>query len=375
MDFVIFALSLAIVLASAELFTNGVEWLGKNWRLSEGAVGSLLAAVGTALPETMIPVIAILLRPGEAAEEIGEGAILGAPFMLSTLALFVTGLTAVLTPYCGRFRDRMLITPQVIERDLAFFLASYVLALGAAFLGPGWARQAVAALLVAGYGVYACQTVRSGKSLEAEDPAPLYLGRARSRPHTALVLLQVALALGGIVGGARLFVSAVERLSLRLGVPAFVLSLIIAPAATELPEKFNSVIWVRKGKDTLALGNITGAMVFQSSLLPALGILLTPWRLKGLGLLSAGLALASAAAALGALRITRRLSPAQLLLGGLLYGLFVAHIFAEARAAPWAYALLALYLPLHLWALRRRGRPSRHPAEGGGGPGGGPARQ
>ena len=31
-------------------------------------------------------------------------------------------------------------------------------------------------------------------------------------------------------------------------------------------EKFNSIIWVRQGKDTLAMANITGAMVFQASI-------------------------------------------------------------------------------------------------------------
>jgi len=55
------------------------------------------------------------------------------------------------------------------------------------------------------------------------------------------------------------------------------LSLLIIPIATELPEKVNSILWIRKGKDTLAFGNITGAMVFQGTLLPAIGIMLTPW--------------------------------------------------------------------------------------------------
>ena len=58
---------------------------------------------------------------------------------------------------------------------------------------------------------------------------------------------------------------------------ALLLSLIIIPIATELPEKVNSIIWARRGKDTLAFGNITGAMVFQGTLLPGIGIMLTPW--------------------------------------------------------------------------------------------------
>jgi cation:H+ antiporter len=69
-------------------------------------------------------------------------------------------------------------------------------------------------------------------------------------------------------------------LSHMLGVSALVLSLLIVPVATELPEKVNSVLWIRRGKDTLAFGNITGAMVFQGTLLPALGILLTPWAVR-----------------------------------------------------------------------------------------------
>ncbi len=54
----------------------------------------------------------------------------------------------------------------------------------------------------------------------------------------------------------------------------------IIPIATELPEKVNSILWIRRRKDTLAFGNITGAMVFQGSILPAIGILLTPWELR-----------------------------------------------------------------------------------------------
>jgi cation:H+ antiporter len=62
-----------------------------------------------------------------------------------------------------------------------------------------------------------------------------------------------------------------------VGISPLLLALLIVPIATELPEKVNSILWIRRGKDTLAFGNITGAMVFQGSLLPAIGLLLTPW--------------------------------------------------------------------------------------------------
>ena len=60
MDIVILVGAFVVILLGAELFTNGIEWFGRKLELAEGAVGSVLAAVGTALPETMIPIIAIL---------------------------------------------------------------------------------------------------------------------------------------------------------------------------------------------------------------------------------------------------------------------------------------------------------------------------
>jgi cation:H+ antiporter len=95
-----FAIALGAIVAAASLFTNAVEILGGRLNLGQGAVGSVLAAVGTALPETMIPIVAVLAAvfggrdPGTAGE-IGIGAILGAPFMLATLAMFVVGASAL----------------------------------------------------------------------------------------------------------------------------------------------------------------------------------------------------------------------------------------------------------------------------------------
>jgi len=135
MDLIVFLLSFGIILVACEFFTNGVEWTGKRFNLSEGAVGSVLAAVGTALPETMVPLIAILMMGGEAGHEIGVGAILGAPFMLATLALFICGLSVLV--FAKRRNTRTLhVNGKLIRRDLKFFLLAYSLAAIAAFVPP-----------------------------------------------------------------------------------------------------------------------------------------------------------------------------------------------------------------------------------------------
>jgi cation:H+ antiporter len=117
--------------------------------------------------------------------------------------------------------------------------------------------------------------------------------------------------------GAHFFVGAVEHLSSSVGVPAGLIALVLAPLATELPEKFNSVIWLRANKDTLTLGNIAGAMVFQSSVPVALGLAFTSWDLNSLNILAAALALAGGAYLYLLLRRKKPIEGEHLLVGGL----------------------------------------------------------
>lgn len=318
-------LSLMIILAGAEVFTNSVEWLGKKLNLGAGAVGSIFAAVGTAMPETLIPVIAIVFDGRGGGHDVGIGAILGAPFMLATLAMFVTGIAAIIK---RKGNTPMKVIPGVMKRDMTFFMLVYAVAVTASFLPVRTLKLIVAALLVCAYGFYIFLTLRSsiGGHDDEESLDSMYFARKSSNPPLLLILLQLVVALGLIVGGANLFIGEVQIVAAALGMPVLILSLIITPIATELPEKFNSIIWVLRGKDTLALGNITGAMVFQSSLIPALGILLTEWKLEPIALFSAILAVSAILYLYIAIKCKSELKPAQLLLSGLFYILFIVTI-------------------------------------------------
>jgi len=283
----ILLIALLIILIGAETFTNALEHLGERLKISEGVTGSIFAAVGTALPETMVPIVAILSAAStqEVREEVGVGAILGAPLMLSTLALF---LMAVFAIHKRGWQDGFHPERTGLTRDLQWFLLAFGMSTAAIFVPHHvtWVRVLVALLLVLVYFIYLMLTVRAsallvsnGHSTKAGEPLFLVrlMGRINVPENLFTVLVQLGMGLALIVFGAHGFVQGVEQLSDWLGISALVLALLIVPVATELPEKVNSIIWIRKRKDTLAFGNITGAMVFQGSLLPALGILLTPW--------------------------------------------------------------------------------------------------
>ncbi len=289
MDVVLLIASFAVILAGALLFTNAVEWIGHRLELGEGAVGSVLAAVGTAMPETLIAIVA-LIGAEKGADQVAIGAIVGAPFLLATLAMGLVGLFAYL--YKERRSQGLDLDAHgpTLERDLSFFLAFFALSLALAWGAPSVLRIPIGVLVILAYPVYIHRTLSGGG--EVQDHAsldPLLFERRsehRMNPSLLLCAAQLLVGLGAMVGGAHLFVEELLSIAESLGVDAIVLALILAPLATELPEKVNSFFWVREGKDALALGNITGAMVFQSTIPFGIGLIFTDWALSGNAALS-----------------------------------------------------------------------------------------
>lgn len=281
--FAMLFLMLIVILIAAEVFTNALEHLGEKLKISEGVTGSLFAAVGTALPETMVPLLALMAGTADASlnEEIGVGAILGAPLMLSTLSISLMALAVLKKRGAhGHFAPER----SGLIRDLNFFLLAFAFSAAALFVPHQQAavRAAIGFTLVLTYFVYILLTLRASAELVKEGHGTeagekMFLNRLGLPQNMPVILIQLALGLALLVAGAKGFIHGVEEASRLLGITPLLLSLLIIPIATELPEKVNSILWIRKRRDTLAFGNITGAMVFQGTLLPSIGIMLTPW--------------------------------------------------------------------------------------------------
>jgi cation:H+ antiporter len=239
----------------------------------------------------------------------------------------------------------MPVDTHVLGLDIRYFFVAYAIAVGAAFIPAeiGWARYGAVVAVIGIYAWYVRAHFVADTSIDAVDLSPLRFHRMDRRayrtdpeghPRLRIVNIQVIVALGMIIGGAFFFVDGVEHISENLGLDPVLLALIIAPIATELPEKFNSLIWVRKTKDTLAMGNITGAMVFQSCIPTAIGIALAAdaWTISSDSLLSfasAGIAFLSTAVIF--LPMVRRgtLSGTHLLIGGVFYAMYVVLVVAR----------------------------------------------
>ena len=300
------------------------------------------------MPETLVPIVAIFFSTVEGAHDVGIGGILGAPFMLSTLAMLVIA-TALFSFRKRRLTTNLLFNAETAASDLRFFLIAFALAFIAAFLPDeaDLARWAIAFGLIPLYFIYMRRLLRVTPEPSDEELSPLqiiaHLARLPVRglpfetwaknPGLGSILVQVALALGLIVAGANLFVGQIQLVASAVGITPLVLSLLITPVATELPEKLNSVIWISQKKDTLAFGNMSGALVFQSAFPVTVGILFTDWSLSlnpsdpsFLAGLSCVLALMSGASLLFFVRRHDSLHLPHLLASGSLYVLFVVAV-------------------------------------------------
>ncbi|MBA4387691.1 MAG: hypothetical protein C0404_06900 [Verrucomicrobia bacterium] len=330
-DVLMLAVSLGLILLASVIFTNSVEMFGKKLNIHQGATGSILAAVGTALPETVIPIIAILVYHDADAKNVGIGAIAGAPFMLGTLAFFVTGAAVLVFSALGRRTRAMHIDQPLLVRDLTFFVVLYGAAVLTTFLHEWFVVKVIVAIgLFLAYILYVKMTLAS-EGTEHEDVDALYICRILgTKVSTTWIVIQLLLSLGLMIWSAHMFVGYVRDLSLLLGISTIVLSMIITPIATELPEKCNSVLWIGQKKDIMALGNITGAMVFQSSFPVVFGILFTHWDLSGPPMVSAILAFMSAFLVLMWVKAKKSLNAYVLMAGGLLYAVFIAYIMLRA---------------------------------------------
>lgn len=278
--------SALVIYLACEYFVNGVEWVGHRFGVSRTAVGTVLAAFGTALPESVVTLVAVVFGKTPEQRDIGVGAALGGPLVLSTIAYAVVGLVFLIDRQQRPKNIAQEFSTRRLSHDQAWFLVVFAFKVGLGLIAFAW-KPWLGVLFLAAYGLYAWRELsREGDPPDALEDASGNEGREalKLRPHaqnpsTAWALFQTLGSLAVIFLASQLFVHQIEAIGPWLGISSQLVALLLSPIATELPEVLNAVIWVRQGKTSLALGNISGAMMIQATVPSALGIFFTPWLL------------------------------------------------------------------------------------------------
>ena len=274
----LFLLSAGAIYLACEYFVNGIEWLGQKLNLGATATGTVLAAFGTALPESAVTFVAVILGKTPEVRDIGVGAALGGPLVLATIAYAVVGGALLLNRrHLQRANTMVRVDHQRLARDQSWFLSIFVVkcALGLiAFAFKPW----LGVLFLLAYVLYVWRELKSGDvAADEETLEPLKFQPRAESPAMSWVVAQTVLALLLIAYASHVFVGQIETIGEALHLSPHVVALLLSPVATELPETVNALIWVRQGKERLALANISGAMMIQATIPSSLALFATPW--------------------------------------------------------------------------------------------------
>jgi cation:H+ antiporter len=319
--------ALLLLVIASDAFTNAVEWVGALYGLTRNTVGAVVAAIGSSLPETMLVIVAMLVFHDSSSRSIGIGAVVGAPFMLATLVFALIGSIALLRGSNGREqRGRVKASAGLTQFGLVLFCFAFALVIGASFAPTFAVRVVTSALVLCAYGIYLLYQLRRPGRVADAAPPPLRIAPRMKQPSVLAVIGQLLVALVITIVASRWFVASAADLSASLGISPLVVSVFLSPIATELPEALNAAIWMRRGLDDLAMGNVMGAMIFQASVASSVALLASPWHLDTTAYAAAIAALAAALWVLAACIVRRRIDPLVLMVCASAYVAYVAFI-------------------------------------------------
>lgn len=271
-----FLLGLAVLIyLSCQYFVNAIEWCGRHLNLGASAVGTVLAAFGTALPESAVTLTAMAFGGTPQHQDIGVGAALGGPLVLATLAYAVVGFALWRhRGRLGRANYLLRVDHRRLAGDQLAFLLIFAFKVGLGLLAFS-IKPWLGVVFLAAYAAYVWREIRSADTAPEEEELDAL--KLRAGGGLGWAAAQALLALAVIATAAHGFVAQLETLAGHWGMAPHLVALLLSPVATELPEIMNALIWLRQGKERLALANISGAMMIQATIPSAFGLFFTPW--------------------------------------------------------------------------------------------------
>ncbi|MCL5873897.1 MAG: hypothetical protein M1161_00955 [Candidatus Thermoplasmatota archaeon] len=256
---------IVMLIVSSFILTLTIEEIGKRGKFTERFTGTVISPIFTAMPELVIIIIALVLVGKEPGSEVAAGTIIGEPFMVSAIGFPVVALTLLLV---RRKRKIEAIDP-ILSKSLIYFGLVFPIMLIPLFFGFVAVRITVAAVLVLLYLVFLLFV--KGKETFEEEATSI---RIRNR---ALLSLIVASGVVLLIGGSTMLVQGIDSLSLQTGINRELITILLVPIGTIVPETMNAIIWALRSKTSLAIGAMAGEEMYFATFFPALGILASQW--------------------------------------------------------------------------------------------------
>ncbi|MFV0237077.1 MAG: sodium:calcium antiporter [Flavobacteriales bacterium] len=269
---ILIVISCIIIWKASDGFDTASEYLGRN--LGEGVKGATINAIGSSMPELFTTLLFLFLYQDDQGFASGMGTSAGSAIfnaiIIPSAIIFISVVTLKAT---------VTISKKVILRDgISLIVAELVLIY---FIGGGiltWKHGVFLILLYVTYVVILFATMKkSNQKLEIEGKEKLsksrlsallrldletaLVGNRKLNVFNACALLLISMLVSG--SACFLLVHSCELFGQVTGIPLYFVSVIIASAATSLPDTILSIRDAQKGNYDDALSNAIGSNVFD----------------------------------------------------------------------------------------------------------------
>ena len=237
MIYIIFVVSLAVLLLGSDWLIESAEKIGLSFGISPFIIGVTIVAFGTSLPELATSIASVFS---------GTSEIVAANVVGSNIAniLLVLGLTTIV----GK---GIKLDFNIMEVDIPLLIISAIFFYFAIYDAQFTFVEAILFLIALVFFLYSTVT---GNIDEETD-------RPQVDPKKYLLLI-----IGGLMVyfGATYTIYALEKIAAQLGVAPSIIALTVIALGTSLPEVIVSMAAARKGKHAIAVGNVLGSNIFNT---------------------------------------------------------------------------------------------------------------
>ena len=256
MDFIIFIIAMGVLIWGADVLINQSERIALEFKIPEFIIGATLIALGTSLPEMAASIAASYDgRPEIALANVIGSNILNITLVLATVFLIATKINPN--------RD-------FFAKDSTWALMPVLIFI--LMIIDGEISRFDAMLLLLLMGAYLMFLLQDAKSM-LEDEIELENNEPFSWSKIAPMLL---LGLVLVIVGAHFTIESASSIAKSFGISEWVIGIIMISLGTSLPELTVSVTAALKGKVDMAIGNIIGSNMANTTVVLGAAALVHP---------------------------------------------------------------------------------------------------
>lgn len=269
-----------IIWRASDGFETASEFLGKN--LSEGVRGATINAIGSSMPELFTTLFFLLVLKDRDGFAGGIGTTAGSAIFNGMIIPAVVILVVIFK----RVSNNVEVSKKVILRDgLALLASEFVLILLLGGNTLNWWHGLVLMLLYVVYATYMLRSMRKNQQYEDQMEAeveedieeaendkgffynfitlnlePLFIKNEISKSNAWTLLIASMLVIGS---ACLLLVESCKWLGDSLQIPIYFIAVILASAATSVPDTILSMKDAQKGNYDDAVSNALGSNIFD----------------------------------------------------------------------------------------------------------------